>query len=631
MPRSRTVAPNVLAALGAALAAFAICAGLREAGALERIDLALDDGLTRAAVSAGADDRFVIVLESESDLARWGFPLSDEVLARLIERLLAAQPLAVAIDKYRDRPVAPGTERLNALLARNDRIFWVAKFGANLSDMVPAPRALDPRFVGCGDLVDDPDGNVRRALLYLDQEHRVCYSLGFQLARHAVAARGLQARFAQDGTARLDWGNAVLRAIDPGDGPYATADTAGFQVAVPSAAGIASMAQVGLTEVLEGRIPAEKFRGRIVLFGSSADSLRDFFNIPLPSAPEGYRKVPGVQVHAFVASYLLRAAHGEVAALRLAPSWASLAITAFVALLGGVLGCSRRRPWRVACAGAVVLVLYAAASLALAAYGVHLAPAAPVMALALAIAAGIARSAWLDNRERADLMLIFSRHVSREVADALWERRDKLISRGMILPRTITATVLFVDIRGFTAVFEQLPAERAVPWLNRGLAAMTEEIMRRNGVVARFIGDSIMAVFGAPVPRTTEAEIAEDAFNAIRAGLATGSALEALNREFSAEGLPPMRVRIGINTGTLTQCSVGTSLRMEFTVLGDAVNIASRLESFAMHDDGATARVLIGEETMRLAGARFETRSVGSMALKGKAIPVALTQVLSVR
>src|ERR1700682_4180406 len=144
-------------------------------------------------------------------------------------------------------------------------------------------------------------------------------------------------------------------------------------------------------------------------------------------------------------------------------------------------------------------------------------------------------------------MLIFSSHVSREVADAIWDRRGTLISGGVILPRPIMATVLFVDIRGFTSVCEQLSAERAVPWLNRGLAEMTEEIMRRNGVVARFIGDSIMAVFGAPVPRPTDAELPADAYNAICAAVALRPALDALNRQFSAQGLPPIRVRVGIN------------------------------------------------------------------------------------
>ena len=618
------------AAIGAAVVAFALAALLREMGLLEPMDVALDDRLTRATVPMPADDRVVVILEKESDLARLGFPLSDDTLATLIERLLAAQPQSIAIDKYRDRPVAPGTERLSAILARSDRIFWVAKFGANMRDMIPAPRALDPRFVGCADVVEDADGNVRRALLYMDQESRVCYSLAFQLARHAAAADGLQEKFAEDGSARLAFGKAMLRAIDPRDGPYATADTAGFQVATPTAAGAPAMATFALEDVLAGRVGPEKFRGRIVLFGSAAESLRDFFSIP-SSGGEGAGKMTGVQMHAIFTSYLLRAAHGEVNALWLASGRTSLAIAAFLALLGGWLGCTRHRPFVALGLAVAIVVLHLAVSLALVRAGVHIAGWAPMIALVFAIAIGLVRGAWLDNRERAQLMSIFSRHVSREIADALWERRDSLVRGGTIIPKPIKATVFFLDVRGFTAVFEKLAPERAVTWLNRGLAAMTEEVMRHHGVVARFVGDQIMAVFGSPVDHDDDPAIATDARRAVSAGLAMGPLLARLNAEFSAEGLPPIRVRIGINTGTMIQCAVGTSERMEFTVLGDSVNTASRLESFAMEDDGAPARVLIGEETLRLAGSGLETRNVGSMMLKGKERPVTITQVLSAR
>jgi len=145
--------------------------------------------------------------------------------------------------------------------------------------------------------------------------------------------------------------------------------------------------------------------------------------------------------------------------------------------------------------------------------------------------------------------------------------------------------------------------------------------------VARFIGDSIMAVFGAPVPRQSEAQVARDARSALDAALALQAALEALNHEFSAESLPQMRVRVGINTGSMTQCSVGTDRRMEFTLLGDAVNTASRLESYTMPDDGTVVRILAGERTIELAGVGFSARAVGSILLKGKEVPVTFFQV----
>src|SRR5689334_3020836 len=168
MPRPPLAASNLLAALAIAVSAFAIAAGLRQGGVLDRVDLAVNDALVQAAMPASPADAFLVILEHEEDLPRYGFPLSDDALATLLEKIIAADPAAVAIDKYRDRPVAPGTERLAALLAKNDRIYWVAKFGTATGEAVDAPAAIDKRFVGCGDLVDDPDGAVRRALLYMD-------------------------------------------------------------------------------------------------------------------------------------------------------------------------------------------------------------------------------------------------------------------------------------------------------------------------------------------------------------------------------------------------------------------------------------------------------------------------------
>src|SRR2546423_11095134 len=129
MPRPRIDASYLLAALAIALAAFAIAATLRESGTLERVDLSIDDAMVRTATHAGTDERFFVILEREDDLARWGFPLPDAVLARLVDTVLAAQPLALGIDKYRDKPVPAGSTELDTRLARGDRVYWVSKFG----------------------------------------------------------------------------------------------------------------------------------------------------------------------------------------------------------------------------------------------------------------------------------------------------------------------------------------------------------------------------------------------------------------------------------------------------------------------------------------------------------------------
>ena len=622
-PRQLPSVSDLLAAVVIATVAFYAAYTLREAGVLERVDLGAHDRMVRSVTNAVVDDRFVVVLENESDLARWGFPLSDDVVASLLEKLLAAEPLAVAVDKYRDRPIEPGTQRLEALLSRSDRVIWVEKFSAATGEGVAAPAALDRRFVGCGDVIEDSDGFVRRALLYLDRADSICYTMPFQLAKMAAAARGVAIEFPPESPGNVKLGAAIVKALDPGDGPYARADTAGFQVALPTAAGLPLMKVVALTDVLEGRVPPESLKGRIVLFGSSAESLRDFFTIP---SVEG--KVTGVQVHALVASHLLRLALGEAKPIQLVADKSTYVLAGILAAIAAIFACLRRRPWIVLSAGLAMVVTYVLVLNGLASRGTFFGPAGPALAFGLVLAAGVARTGWLEYRERTKLMLIFSRHVSSEIADELWQRRDELIHEGVFLPSGIEATVFFLDIRGFTTVMEKLPLEQSVAWLNRGLAAMTEVIMRHRGVVTRFSGDAIMAAFGAPVPRTSPAAVAEDARNAIAAALAIAPALDRLNARSAAEGLPPIRVRIGINSGAMVQCSVGAAERMEFTLLGDCVNTAARFESYPMDDDGATVRILIGELTWELAGAHFETRRVGSLALKGKDVAVTIHQVV---
>src|SRR5258706_6674138 len=157
MPRIPLAAPDLLAAAAIAIAAFAAAVLLGSTGALERTDLAFDDLLLAWTRPPAAAEGFFLILEREQDLAKWGFPLSDDTLATLLEKVDAAGPLAIGIDKYRDRPVPPGTERLAATLAKNDRIYWVARFGTHTREAVDAPAALDKRFVGCADLVDDRD------------------------------------------------------------------------------------------------------------------------------------------------------------------------------------------------------------------------------------------------------------------------------------------------------------------------------------------------------------------------------------------------------------------------------------------------------------------------------------------
>jgi adenylate cyclase len=193
----------------------------------------------------------------------------------------------------------------------------------------------------------------------------------------------------------------------------------------------------------------------------------------------------------------------------------------------------------------------------------------------------------------------------------------------------VFVSVLFADIRSYSSITEQLPPQVMIDWLNRAIGAMTEAVHETRGVVTRYVGDQVMAVWGSPVPTRTDAEMAREARAAVRTGLAMGRRLDEVNAANIAAGLPPTRIRAGIYSGMVIQGGLGTRERFEFTTLGDTVNIAARLESYALEDDGVTARVLIGGRTNDLCGEHFETKNLGALQLKGKAQTVEVYRVFS--
>jgi adenylate cyclase len=181
---------------------------------------------------------------------------------------------------------------------------------------------------------------------------------------------------------------------------------------------------------------------------------------------------------------------------------------------------------------------------------------------------------------------------------------------------TLTATILFSDIRSFTSISEKMDAKALVSLLNEYFTEMVDVVIKEDGVVDKYIGDAIMAVFGAPL------DMPDHAARAIRA------ALEMLERlaEFNAdrkEG-PIVRVRIGINSGKAVAGEIGSVNKKEYTVLGDTVNTASRLESSV----AKPGMVVIGENTQAAVADLFECRSLGSFTLKGKEKEVAVYEVV---
>ena len=219
-------------------------------------------------------------------------------------------------------------------------------------------------------------------------------------------------------------------------------------------------------------------------------------------------------------------------------------------------------------------------------------------------------------RERDRLKETFGKYVTRQVADRILDGNVRL--GGETLP----VTVLFSDIRSFTSISEKMEPKALLDFLNVYFSGMVESVMKHEGVVDKFIGDAIMAVFGAPEPRPS------DPINAVKAALEMRERLLRVNEGFRARGLPEIRSGIGLHTGQVVAGNMGHIDRMEYTVIGDTVNLASRLESLTkeLHVD-----VILSETTYEAVRDEVEAEPLQELQVKGREQPVRVYRLVGLR
>lgn len=355
----------------------------------------------------------------------------------------------------------------------------------------------------------------------------------------------------------------------------------------------------------ELRYPPEYFRDKVVLLGASAAGSYE----PRPTPMDA--QAPGFMVHATLIDNLLS---GE--ALRLAPYWLLLLALLTLAALGGCLQLQFRSIVPALSILAATLVFYfAIAVVAFQKFHFVFPVVAPGLALLFSYAsAGISRYA-ITGRELRQTRGVLERYVAPQLVDYVMSNLGEFQLKG----DKRELTILISDVRNFTTMTEKSDPEELIALLDDYLAAMTEIIFKHNGIVDKFIGDGILAYWGAFTPGTNHAQ------EAALAALEMIERLKELNQKWASQGKQPIAIGIGVNTGTVVFGNIGKGKKIEFTVIGDAVNLAARLEG--LNKEFGTS-IVISEETRARLGANVDARTLGGVKVKGKTIE---TQVFELR
>lgn len=624
------------AAGGLVLAALVLALILDLAGAVQPYRLKTLDALFRRVPLPEASPQVVVVTVDQPDLdffkeqgVTWPWP--RQLYAPLIDYCREAGARAVIFDvlfteassygpeddqRFAQAAAAAGNTIFPFFLSRDAKppnpaaAALLDKAGLTISG--PAPRnqpayravvtPIPPLLAAAGALGNvetrpDPDGIYRRVPLVVPFQDQWLPTLGFA-AFHRVAAPG-PVRFAPGA---LLVGNTAIPLDAQGHfllkfrGPSRSHQ----RFAAANVIASESRRRHGLPPVY----PPEAFAGKWVLVGLTAPGLLDLKASPVSAV------YPGVEVHATLLDNLLR---GDF--LRPLPDWllwlGTVALSAAMVLL--VLFCSGL-PATLAGFGGLAL-----AYLSLTAWLFHRGwwadPVIPGITLALSFALAAAFSYATEGRQKLYIRRMFGQYMSETVIEHLLEHPEKLQLGG----ERRRVTLFFSDLAGFTTISERLSPEIVVSLLNDYLSSMTEIILDEEGTVDKFEGDAIMAFWGAPLDQP------DQALKACRAALRQQAALKGLNRRFADLQLPPLAMRIGLHTGDAIVGNLGSVKRFDYTVIGDTVNLASRLEGL---NKFYGSRVMASEDTVAACGPAVAFRELDLVAVKGRESAVRVFQVL---
>jgi adenylate cyclase len=360
-------------------------------------------------------------------------------------------------------------------------------------------------------------------------------------------------------------------------------------------------------ELANGRTPPvdpSVFRDKIVFVGTRAAGAYDVHQTAFPGA------TPGMHLHATIADDILSGYF-----MTRAPARVDLIAGLVTGGLVGALAVFLSVPWAIGLSAIAATGLSAVLTQQVG-RGTWIGLVEPLLAAALTLFGGVAWQYFVEGREKRRVKALFVRYVSKEVFNQLLA--DPALAR--LGGRRRDMTVLFSDIRGFTAVFEKGTPEAVVAQLNQYFTEMVDVLFRHKGTLDKFVGDMVMGLFGAPVDDVYHAD------HAVAAAKEMVAALDRLNATWAREGRPALEMGIGINSGEMIAGNIGALTIMSYTVVGDAVNLGSRIES--LNKEYGT-RILISQATKDRLTTDVETRLVGEVPVKGREQHVVVYEVLT--
>ncbi|WP_170476371.1 CHASE2 domain-containing protein [Ruegeria arenilitoris] len=584
---------------------------IRASGALQRLEFAHFDWMIGTMASEHPSSDAVVIAIVDEDLRNWGWPLPDQKLAEIIETLTDAKVAAIGVDIYRDNAVVDGRERLKAAFNDADAV-WVTKLASSGGYSIEAPDfAHEADSVGFADIPVDYDSVARRGLVLVGQESGLSLALGTKLALLALAQNELQA-WSDDPSVLLFGDTPVPRLVD-GFGSYRGLDDTGYQILLEFGNELPIAEMVRAKDLLNGDVPIDQLRNRVAIIGVTSESIKDDFRTPLNSSA-GSLFTYGVQIHAAFVQQLLNYAAQRSIPLK-SPNRVSQAVLFLITAIGGAtLGVVSRSAIVALILGPGFGLAIFAGTSAIMSRDLWL-PVVPMsLAWLLAFLITFMIVGWISRRQRRAIAQLFSDHLSPALADQIWKERDYIIAGGRSRPMRLQVSVLFADLAGSTTVGGSADPEKFMNWASRILNEMSRIARENGGFLEKFTGDGVLVVFGAPVPRTTKDQITDDAVAACRTALQIADSVEDFNRQTGL--LADYNVRIGLNSGTVLSGTLGTKGSFQYNIMGDTVNVASRIEAFGktLKDRHKNAtRICLSEDLKELTEGLVVCEPVGKL------------------